>query len=135
MGESLKALNRRLSLPEGRKMMIIVNRAGIPPTPIDEELIETIKTRMSARYDAELKLLNMSTFRDDQQLKQLGIYVALSRPNLLHLVIRIITENIPDIVGINLSDNKISGLEPLASLEKTCKFLQAIDLSKNEVTI
>jgi nuclear RNA export factor len=131
--DALKAISRKISAPSGHKLIVVVNRSAIPPTPIDEELTNTIKLVMSQRYDANNKVMDLSRLREDSNLQSLGLYVSLSRPNMLNTVITIIIENTADIVGLNLKDNKLSSLEPLVKLANVCEALKAIDLSQNQV--
>jgi nuclear RNA export factor len=133
--DALKSISRRITTPTGMKLVILGNRSAIPPTPINEELTQTIKTVMSNRYNAETKIMDLSKFREDINLQQLGLYVPLSRPNMLNAVIKIIIENTPDFIGLNLRDNKLTSLEPLVSLINVCPNLKAIDLSLNQVII
>lgn len=107
----------------------------MPNPQLNDELTETIKHAMSGRYNAEMKIMDLSKFRDDNSLQQLGLYVPLSRPNILNLVVKIIMENTPDVIGINLRDNKLSSLEPLIQLWHTCLSVKAIDLSNNQVIV
>ncbi|CAG2184281.1 unnamed protein product, partial [Oppiella nova] len=88
---------------------------------------------MSQRYDANNKVMDLSRLREDSNLQSLGLYVSLSRPNMLNTVITIIIENTADIVGLNLKDNKLSSLEPLVKLANVCEALKAIDLSQNQI--
>ena len=111
----------------------MVNRSAIPPTPINEELTNTIKLVMSQRFDVNTNIMDLSKFREDPNLSQLGLYVPLSRPNMLNTVIKIIVENTPQIVGLNIRDNKIQSLEPMVQLGAECRQLKAMDLGQNQV--
>ena len=133
--DALRSISRKISTPSGHKMIVMVQRSAIPPTPINEELTETIKIVMSQRFDVNSLVMDLSKFREDPNLSQLGLYVPLSRPNMLNTVIKIIVENTPQIVGLNLRDNKIQSLEPLVQLAVECRQLQAVDLSQNQVFI
>ncbi|CAG2118569.1 unnamed protein product, partial [Medioppia subpectinata] len=114
--DALKGISRKIAAPSGHKLIVIVNRSAIPPMPIDQELTDTIKLVMSQRYDPNNKVMDLSKLREDNNLQQLGLYVSLSRPNMLNTVITIIMDNTPDIVGLNLRDNKLNTLEPLVKL-------------------
>lgn len=132
--DALRAISRKLSFPTGHKMNILVSRSSIPPTILNDDLTEKIKIVMSQRFDVTSCIMDLSKFREDQNFQQLGLYVSLSRPNVLHTVIKIIVENTPQIVGLNLRDNKITTLETLVQLAVECRLLRALDLSKNQVS-
>ena len=131
--DTLRAISRKVSFPTGHKVVILINRSAIPPTILNEDLTEKIKIVMSQRFDVNTNVMDLSKFREDQNFQQLGLYVSLSRPNVLNTVIKIIVENTPQIVALNFKDNKIQSLETLVQLAVECRQLKALDLSKNQV--
>ena len=49
-------------------------------------------------------------------------------------VLEIVTSQIPEVVGINLSRNKLTSLMPFKSIKNTLKELKALDLGNNSVS-
>ncbi|RWS03825.1 nuclear RNA export factor 1-like protein [Dinothrombium tinctorium] len=131
--ESLKACSRRITNPNGFKYTIISSRAPFPSTQLDSSTINHLKEAMSRRYDGNRKILDISKFRADSYLLEQGLFIPLNRTNMLIAIIRIIKENIPDLISLNIADNKLSILEPFKSITDTCKLLKAVDLSNNQI--
>ncbi|XP_054158102.1 nuclear RNA export factor 1-like [Oppia nitens] len=131
--DSLRAFSRKLTAPSGHKLIILTNRSAIPPTPIDDELVNILKQVMSVRYSPDTRVMDLQKLRDDIHLKQLGLYVSLARPNVFNQIVQIIIDNTPEIVALNLRDNKLSSLEPLVKLGTSCDSLKALDLSANQI--
>jgi len=52
---------------------------------------------MSNRYDPATKALNLSSLHTDQALAQDSLFLALSRPQVMSNVVKIIKENIPEV--------------------------------------
>lgn len=102
---------------------------------VNQEVIVHINKAVFNRYDNTQRVLNLSNFRKDCYLQGQGLFIALSRPKVLMSVVRFINENLPDIVGLDLSNNMISNLQALSSLSQSCKMLKILDLSNNKVRI
>ena len=62
-----------------------------------------------------------------------GLFLPLYRQNVVSAVLEIITGQIPEVVGINLSKNKLTSLMPFKSIKSSLKELKALDLSHNSV--
>ena len=88
---------------------------------------------MSKRYDVNFKLLNLSNFKNDSAFVNEELFVALSRPNILVEVVKVIKANIPDLVLLDLSENNMTIIEPITNLAEVCKSLKGINLAKNKV--
>ena len=130
--EALKALSRKISTPTGNKMVVFTQKSGFPPMAVSQELKNTIKAVMSQRFDVNSNVIDLSNLREDPNLSQ---FMSLSNKNMLNTVIDIIVENSPQIIGLNLKNNKIQSLEALKQLCYGCPQLKAIDLSYNQVFI
>lgn len=122
--------DRRFTLPDGFKMMIKV-RNNIPQVQIDANLKEKMKLAMAKRYTAATKALDLTKFHTDVDLKD--IFCALFRPTIMLAAIDIIAENIPDLVALDLSDNKIHLLDHLKCLATKLPFLKILHMANNKV--
>lgn len=134
LADALRGCSKRITNPAGFKILINVNRSPVPQIPVNEDLISQLKEAMGRRYNSDIRVLDLSKFRNDSVLEEKGLYIALNRPVVFNAAIKIIKENIPELVGLNLSDNKLFNLEPMTSLSGTCTMLTALDLSKNTVS-
>lgn len=122
--------DRRISLPDGFKMMIRV-RNSIPQVQIDANLKEKMKLAMAKRYTATTKALDLTKFHTDVDLKD--IFCALFRPTIMLAAIDIIAENIPDLEALDLSDNKIHLLDHLKCLANKLPCLKILHMANNKV--
>lgn len=64
-----------------------------------------------------------------------GIFCPLYRNPNMQIVVDIIVSNIPQVEEIDLSHNKIHGLDELERIVSSCPSLQRLSLGKNKVII
>ena len=88
---------------------------------------------MSSRYNKDIKVLNLCDFASDAQLKSDGIILSLSRVNIVDIILGVILKHIPEVVGIDLSHNRMFTLNPWRNLLSNAPQLCAINLSHNLV--
>lgn len=134
LSSSLRSFNRRITSPVGGKMQVKTNRIFLPTVIFDDKLREHVKVALSRRYNVETKALNMSLFREDSVLKELGIYLAVSRNEVLNMIMQIIQENIPELVSIDVSSNELFTLEAFKKLSAVCKNVKCVNLSQNKAS-
>ncbi|GFY50351.1 nuclear RNA export factor 1 [Trichonephila inaurata madagascariensis] len=133
VADQVKRANRKITTPDGFKLLINVGRCSIPVFAIDPESEESIKNCMSSRYDAISHTLNLSKFHSDPSLKALGLFVALNKSTILGIVAKIIKEHIPEIEVLDLSDNRLYIIDSLTSLVPVCKQLKSLILRNNKL--
>lgn len=133
VADQLKRANRKITTPEGFKLLINVGRCSIPVCSIDSETEESIKNCMSSRYDAISHTLNLSKFHNDPSLKATGLYVPLNKPVVLTAVAKIIKEHIPEIEVLDLSDNRLYSIDTLNVLVPICKQLKSLIFRNNKL--
>ncbi|XP_023240608.1 nuclear RNA export factor 1-like [Centruroides sculpturatus] len=130
---AIKDVHKRITTPDGFKMSVNVTESPPPIPSIDEGISEKIKTVMSKHYDSMIHKLDLSTFHSDNDLCQEGIYVPISRRNVMSCVVQIIKEHIPLIQQLDLSKNRLNNLEDLAPLVTVCKNLKILILKNNKL--
>lgn len=135
VADSLRSLSRRITKPDGFKIVINAKPCTPPQSQIDETLIQLLRDGMSKRFTPELNYLDLSAFRKDEVFVSRELYVPLDRPAVLKEVVKIIQQNIPNLMILNLAENRIKFLESLSPLTSACPSLTAINLSKNSVSI
>lgn len=128
----MKSLDRRISTNNGYRLKILTQKAPLPTVTVDETLINVMKLTMSRLYDVSTNVMNLSKFSEAQEFRSNGIYLPVNRPQVLKAIFQIIRDNTPNIVALNLSDNKIAYLGLFNEIEN-CQSLKALDLSKNKV--
>ena len=91
-----------------------------------------------SRYRNETRALNLSDFVNDPGLVTPSggyLYAPLSRSSVMSAVVDIIGDNIPDVVAIDFSNNKLPNLSAgLASTWPELKTLRHLDISHNPIT-
>uniref|UniRef100_A0AAY4EMP7 Nuclear RNA export factor 1 n=1 Tax=Denticeps clupeoides TaxID=299321 RepID=A0AAY4EMP7_9TELE len=88
---------------------------------------------MSKRFDGSQQALDLNNIRIDPDLVSLNIEVALNRKNSMQAVIKIIEENIPELVCLNLSNNRLYRLDDLGEIVNKTPNLKILNLSQNEI--
>ncbi|CAH0755150.1 unnamed protein product [Diatraea saccharalis] len=130
VAEKLFNADRKISMPDGYKLAVIVRNA-VPNVAINAEMKEKMKLAMAKRYNASTKALDLTKFHADPDLAD--IFCALFRPMIMLAAIDIIAENIPDLEALNLNDNKLYGIEHLKILSTKFKNLKILYLGDNRI--
>jgi nuclear RNA export factor len=121
--------------------------APIPPTKgekadMSEDAKKTedrIKGILSTRYDANLKLLNLSALGHDPGLVQMGMFDVRNRISKLFPVLMVVCDRLftsPEqkreaIISVTLADNDLDSVSTITALAQTFPDLQNLDLSRN----
>ncbi|XP_003745838.1 nuclear RNA export factor 1 [Galendromus occidentalis] len=132
--QELKKLNNTIVTPQGTKMSVIMRTSDLPQVPSITDVIENaIKQAMSNRYDTDSKQLNLSQFESDESLLSKGLYLPLCRVNVANCVVSVITDHIPEVVGIDISRNEMYNVNCLAPLAVKCKELKILKMAGNRI--
>ncbi|KAK3601259.1 hypothetical protein CHS0354_040438 [Potamilus streckersoni] len=131
--DALNALSRKITLPNGYKLVIIVVPSSPPYVPITDEDIGKLKVCMSKRYDPASKTLNLSNLNKDTDLQAQSLNLALNSPEVMSSVIKIIGDNIPELVALDVSDNNLTSLDHLAALTEKAPSVTKLNLGKNKL--
>uniref|UniRef100_A0A1L8DH92 Putative mrna export factor tap/mex67 n=1 Tax=Nyssomyia neivai TaxID=330878 RepID=A0A1L8DH92_9DIPT len=124
--------NNRIEMPNGKTLFLSVF-SNAPNAHVDNALTERIKLAMGKRYNSQTKTLDLSRFHADSDLTD--IFVLLSRVSIMGAAIGVITENIPEIETLMLSDNKIYSLTHFDTLAKKCINLKNLCLRNNKISM
>lgn len=133
--DALSALHRRVTFPTGFKMSVIVRQTTEPPllSQLDDTAIAKMKVAMSNKYNVDTKALDMSSFCSNAELRAESLFLPVNRLSIMRAVTKIIEENIPELVALNLSNNKLNNLDGLLSLPSKTTQLTCLDLSSNDL--
>ncbi|XP_067399973.1 nuclear RNA export factor 1 isoform X2 [Emydura macquarii macquarii] len=136
IANALKQLSRKITDRENYKVVLIVNSSA-PPQSVQKELkpeeIEQLKVTMSKRYDGSQQALDLKNLRTDPDLVAQNIDAVLNRRNCMLAVLRIIEENIPELLSLNFTGNKLYQLDDLGELAQKATNLKILNLSSNEL--
>ncbi len=133
--DTLRQASRQINMPSStRRIVFVVSpNQGPPSVPLDDTAIDKLKAWMSNRYDATNHSLNLSSIANDVQLNGQGLYLSLSKKNVVSTLISIIAENIPHLESLDLSHNKIQILPLFDELPKKVPTLKRINLGNNQI--
>ncbi|KAK7131013.1 hypothetical protein R3I94_016221 [Phoxinus phoxinus] len=133
---ALSKVSRKLTDKEGYKVALVMNPCP-PPTLIYTDLktadLEHLKQCMAKRFDGSQQALDLNNIKVDPDLVSQNIEVTLNRRNSMLGVIKIIEENIPELVCLNLSNNRLHRLDDLAEIVNKVPNLKILNLSHNEL--
>ncbi|XP_060110353.1 nuclear RNA export factor 1 [Heteronotia binoei] len=133
---ALKHLSRKIIDADGGKVVILVNACSPPPTvqhELKQEEVEQLKLCMSKRYDGSQQALDLKSLRTDPDLVAQNIDVVLSRRSCMLTVLNIIEENIPELLSLNMSDNKLYRLDEMCDISQKAPNLKILNLSCNQL--
>uniref|UniRef100_A0A8C7JYN0 Nuclear RNA export factor 1b n=1 Tax=Oncorhynchus kisutch TaxID=8019 RepID=A0A8C7JYN0_ONCKI len=123
---ALFKVSRKITDKEGYKVTVLMNPCP-PPSFLQSELKPADLEHLKVRRGDQL-----SNRRSDYLVSQ-NIDVTLNRKNSMRAVIKIIEENIPELVCLNLSNNKLFRLDDLSELVNKVPNLKTLNLSHNEL--
>ncbi|XP_033638109.1 nuclear RNA export factor 1-like [Asterias rubens] len=130
-GNALRSLSGRITSKTGHKIIVVCRPSRPPNNKLDEDSVEAMKVCLSDRYDPSTKSLNLSQLIQDQGLKSKGVNNVLNRPQVMETVVMIISENIPEVLSIDLSNNKLYSLTIFSKLAEKATSLRSLNLAKN----
>ncbi|XP_030073337.1 nuclear RNA export factor 1 [Microcaecilia unicolor] len=131
---ALQQVSRKITDKDGYKLNVISVPSDLPKS-IQKELKpeETVilKICMSKRYDGAQQAIDLKNIRNDPELLCHNIDLVLNRKNCMQTVLQIIEENIPELLSLNLSNNKLYRLDELTDLVRKAPNLKILNLSSN----
>ncbi|KAG7484846.1 hypothetical protein MATL_G00053630 [Megalops atlanticus] len=133
---ALSKVSRKITDAEGYKVAVLMNPSAPPSfaqTELKPEDLEHLKHCMAKRFDGSQQSLDLNSIRIDPDLVSQNIEVILNRKSCMQAVIKIISENIPELVSLNLSNNRLYKLDDVAELVNKVPNLKALNLSQNEL--
>lgn len=132
--ESIRSISRRITKSDGRKLVLLVSEAhNIADQNLTEAVIEKLKLRMSDRYDPATQLLNLSSLYTDEVLSKENIRLNLYRMPTMAAITKIIVEHIPELSGLDVSNNRLSSLGQFSDLVKGTPNVVSLNLGHNQL--
>ncbi|XP_040485707.1 nuclear RNA export factor 5-like [Ursus maritimus] len=116
---------------------IYVSRCTVPYSvryKLEPEEMEPLKLTMNKHYDVSQQVLASRGSTLTQHLLGHDIDIILNRGNCMAATLQIAEENFPELLSLNLSNNKPYGLDGLSDIIQVVSTVKILNLSKNEVT-
>ncbi|XP_041094004.1 nuclear RNA export factor 1-like [Polyodon spathula] len=136
---ALKMVSRKITDKDSYKVVVIINSSSSPPSFMRERSdswtssLSLSQQCMSKRFDGSQQALDLNSLRTDPDLVTQNIDLVLNRRNCMQAVNKIIEENIPELISLNLSNNRLYRLDDLSELVNKATKLKSLNLSRNEL--
>lgn len=101
---------------------------------------DRFKAILAARYDAGLKLLNLSALGQDVGLKEMGVFDGTTTTSKVFPAMMVVCDGLfknvrekrEAIISVSLSDNELADVSAVTTLAQTFPDLKNLDLSRNK---
>ncbi|XP_077890650.1 nuclear RNA export factor 2 isoform X11 [Ictidomys tridecemlineatus] len=133
---ALKDISYKICDEENRKISVFVNTSAVPysmQNKFTPEQMEQLKLTMSKRYDVSQQVLNLQKLRFDSDLVGHDIHMILNRRNCMFATLQIIESNFPELLSLNMQNNKLYQLDGLSDIIEKAPKVKILNLSKNEL--
>ncbi|NP_001084975.1 nuclear RNA export factor 1 S homeolog [Xenopus laevis] len=135
-GKALKQISRTITDRDNFKVTILT-RPCPPPQSLAKELndeeIEHFKNCMQKRYDGANQAMDMKAVRSDPDLVANKVDVILNRKCYMTTMLQIIEDNVPELLSLDISNNKLFKLDDLAEITLKAPNLKILKLSENMI--
>nr|XP_019575419.1 PREDICTED: nuclear RNA export factor 2-like [Rhinolophus sinicus] len=135
---ALKDVSYKICDEENQKIPIFVSTSAVPYSVRDKlepKEMEQLKLTMNKRYDPSQKALDLQSLRYDPDLVGLDIDIILNRRNCMAATLQIIKKNFPELLSLNLRNNKLHQLDGLSDLIQIAPTVKILNLSRNELKL
>uniref|UniRef100_A0A8C5R1D5 Nuclear RNA export factor 1 n=1 Tax=Leptobrachium leishanense TaxID=445787 RepID=A0A8C5R1D5_9ANUR len=129
--EALKDASKTLKARDNIKVVVFT---PTPPQPFDamkDEDIEHFKNCMQKRYDRSQMAMDLKALRSDPDLVANHVDLILNRQSNMIAMLNIIEDNVPELLSLNLSSNKLFKLDDMSPIEIKARKLKILNLSNN----
>nr|AHK06057.1 nuclear export factor [Locusta migratoria manilensis] len=130
IADELLSADRQITLTDGFKLNIIV-RPSMPNLQLTERVKAILNEVMAKRFNPVTRALNLSKLRDEPALADQVI--PIQRPSVFSAVTELVSQNITDLVALDLSDNKLSGYDMLGILSRRLPSVTVLHLGQNKI--
>ncbi|XP_053304508.1 nuclear RNA export factor 1 [Spea bombifrons] len=134
--KALKDISRTCTDRENFKITVLT-RPCLPPVAkefhvfMKDEEIGHFKNCMQKRYDGATLALDMKSLRSDSDLVANKVDLILNRRSCMQAMLQIIEDNVPELLSLDISNNKIYKLDDMAEIHNKAPNLKILHLSNN----
>uniref|UniRef100_A0A2K6EZW2 Uncharacterized protein n=1 Tax=Propithecus coquereli TaxID=379532 RepID=A0A2K6EZW2_PROCO len=134
---ALRDVSYKICDEQNRKVSIFVSPSAVPysvQNKLKPEQVEQLKLTMNKRYDVSQKALDLQKLRFDTDLVGRDVDIVLNRRNCMAATLQIIERDFPELLSLNLRNNKLYRLDGLSDIIEKAPKVKILNLSKNELT-
>ncbi|XP_012500856.1 PREDICTED: nuclear RNA export factor 5-like [Propithecus coquereli] len=134
---ALKDVKHKIFNEENQMVSIFVSPSAVPysvQNKLKPEQMEQLKLTMNKRYDVSQKALDLQKLRFDADLVGRDVDIVLNRRNCMAATLQIIERDFPELLSLNLRNNKLYQLDGLSHIIEKAPKVKILNLSKNELT-
>uniref|UniRef100_A0A8C8YEV2 Nuclear RNA export factor Tap RNA-binding domain-containing protein n=1 Tax=Prolemur simus TaxID=1328070 RepID=A0A8C8YEV2_PROSS len=133
---ALKDVSYKICDEQNRKILIFVGPSAVPyseQNKLKPEQMEQLKLTMNKRYDVSQQALDLQRLRFDSDLVGRHMDIILNRRNCMAATLQIIQRNFPELLSLNLRNNRLYRLDGLSDIIQKAPKVKILNLSKNEL--
>ncbi|XP_049561185.1 nuclear RNA export factor 2-like [Orcinus orca] len=122
---------------ESRKIPVFVRPSAVPYSvryKLKPEEMEQLKLTFIKRFDVSKLALDLQRLYVDPDLVGYDIDIFLNRRSCMTATLQVIEKNFPELLSLNLSNNKLYQLNGLSDIIQMALTVKILNLSKNELT-
>ncbi|XP_060039568.1 nuclear RNA export factor 2-like isoform X2 [Erinaceus europaeus] len=137
IASELKDVSYKICDEENQKICIFVNKCAAPfsvQNKLEPEEMYQLEMTMNKRYDVTQQALDLQTLRFDPDLVGHEIDIILNRRNCMSAALKIIEKNFPNLLSLNLCNNKLYQLDGLCDIIPKAPMIKILNLSNNELS-
>ncbi|KAI2600280.1 nuclear RNA export factor 5 [Homo sapiens] len=133
---ALKDVSYKIYDDENQKICIFVSHFTAPysvKNKLKPGQMEMLKLTMNKRYNVSQQALDLQNLRFDPDLMGRDIDIILNRRNCMAATLKITERNFPELLSLNLCNNKLYQLDGLSDITEKAPKVKTLNLSKNKL--
>uniref|UniRef100_A0A2I3GB65 Uncharacterized protein n=1 Tax=Nomascus leucogenys TaxID=61853 RepID=A0A2I3GB65_NOMLE len=133
---ALKKVNCKIQDEENQKVFVFVNLSTKPQSiqkMLKPKEMAQLKLTLNKRYDVSQQALDLQSLRFDPDLVKHHIDIILNQRNYMAATLKIVERNFPELLSLNLCDNKLYQLDGLPDIIEKAPKVKTLNLSKNKL--
>ncbi|XP_054551614.1 nuclear RNA export factor 2-like isoform X2 [Talpa occidentalis] len=131
---ALKDLSNKIYDEANHKIYIVVCKSTEPysvQNMLEPEKMEHLEVTINKRYDVSQQALDLHRLRFDPDLMIRDIDIILNRRSCMTATLKIIKKNFPELLSLNLCNNKLYQLDGLSDIVQMVPTVKRLNLSRN----
>lgn len=131
--QALAECSGKINTVENQLIKLKISPSSLPPTANFDIQCETkVRAELERRFNVQLHTLDLSNFVMSPALIK-EHFLPLTRTSVRIKILNLLEPMLNNIIGIDLSNNRLPNLDGFTPLVKKASSLKALNLSKNKV--